>query len=164
MLSHGHFDLKCRLHVLACELNWGLNVDHWLVAVIISLFTVLSLCSGSAHTASCMTHIFHQLFPLFYFLFLFDPLCTSIYSLKDKGCVVGIIWNQVEKVRKYEPLFQWFLHCNEWFVSLMLVLKCKQYFHGLFRTKCFAFCFWSVAKCLPNTDCAQQWIKKGPLF
>lgn len=28
----------------------------------------------------------------------------------------------------------------------------------------FAFCFWSVAKCLPNTDCAQQWIKKGPLF
>lgn len=26
------------------------------------------------------------------------------------------------------------------------------------------FCFWSVAKCLPNTDCAQQWIKNVPLF
>lgn len=70
LLSYGH--LKGKLHVLACELRWGLNVDHWLVAVVVSLLTVLSLCSL-----------------LFSF---FDPLCTSIYSFKgNKGCVVIII-------------------------------------------------------------------------
>lgn len=39
MLSYGH--LKGKLHVLACEPRWGLIVDHWLVAVVISLLTVL---------------------------------------------------------------------------------------------------------------------------
>lgn len=39
MLSYGH--LKGKLHVLACEPRWGLIVDHWLVAVVVSLLTVL---------------------------------------------------------------------------------------------------------------------------
>lgn len=52
-------------------------------------FTELSLCSGSAHTASCTAHVFDQ---VFFFYPFFDPLCTSIYSLKGKkGCVVIII-------------------------------------------------------------------------
>lgn len=75
MLSYGHL-----IETACCiELSWGLNVNHWLVAVIASLFTVLSLCSGSAHTASCTTS--SRLWPSFC-SFFFNPLCTSIYSLK----------------------------------------------------------------------------------
>lgn len=37
-LSYGHLIESVKLHVPACELSWGLNVDHWLVAV--NSFTV----------------------------------------------------------------------------------------------------------------------------
>lgn len=112
-----------KLHVLACwaELSWGLNVDHWVVAVIVWLSTVLSLCSGSTHTASCTTHVFDQ---GFFFFFpssssFFDPLCTSIYSLKgNKGCVMSLLF----KFKWKMPQRSVFLHWDVWFVSLMLVL------------------------------------------
>lgn len=59
MLSYGH--LKCKLHVLACELSWGLNVDHWLVAVEVSLLTVLYHSALAALTLpSCTTRVFDQ--------------------------------------------------------------------------------------------------------
>ena len=41
MLSYGHLIGSVKLHVLACEPSWGLNVDHWLVAVMVFAVTLL---------------------------------------------------------------------------------------------------------------------------
>lgn len=41
MLSYGHSIGSVKLHVLACEPSWGLNVDHWLVAVMVFAVTLL---------------------------------------------------------------------------------------------------------------------------
>lgn len=83
--------------------------------------------------------------------------------------MLSIIWKQVEDaVRKgcsavecfvffFTGMYDFCFH-SYWYSSV------KDDFQELFRLQCFAFCFWSVAKCLLNTDCEQQWIKKGPLF
>lgn len=160
------FDWKCKLHVLACELSWGLNVDHWLVAVIVSLFAVLSLCSGSAHAASCTTHVFDQVF-FFSCPFLIHSALVFTPLKGYKGCFVISYANTGRCCKEMllllfecssSPGCMILFFCSCWYSSV------KDDFQGLCRPKCFAFCFWSVAKCLPNTDCAQQWIKKGPLF
>ena len=41
MLSYGHSIGSVKLHVLACKPSRGLNVDHWLVAVMVFAVTLL---------------------------------------------------------------------------------------------------------------------------
>ncbi len=156
---------KCKLHVRAWGLSWGLNVDHWLVAVIVSLSAVLSLCFGRAHTASCTTHVFDQVFCpfLIHSALVFTPLwgykgCFVIDCLKTSGrCCMNMLFPFCFWVCFFTWMYDLF--------SLMLVLECKRWiFEGCLGLNVLLFCFWSVAKCLPNTVCAQQWIKKGPLF
>lgn len=79
MLSYGHLIESVNCMFWHAVLSWGLNVDHWLVAVIVWPYCHSALCSHCHLHNSC-------LWPSFFFSF-FDPLCTSIYSFKgDKGC------------------------------------------------------------------------------
>lgn len=84
------FDWKWKLRVLACALSWGLNVNHWLGAVILSLLAVFSLL---------WTHVVDQgLFSLSFF----DPRCTSICSFIKviRVLSLSIIWGGVEDARR----------------------------------------------------------------
>lgn len=151
------FDWKWKLLVLACVLSWGLNVNHWLGAVIFSLLAVFLLL---------WTHVLDQgLFSLPFF----DPRCTSICSFIKVLRVLFFIYHLKRSGKcSKEVMFSGrvlFLHWDVWFcLSSCWYSSVQDDFQELCRLKCVAFCFRSVAKCLLNTVCEQQWIKKGPLF
>lgn len=100
--------------------------------------------SGGAHTASCTAQILDRgcCFVLFLYIYIF-----LIHSALVSASVLHELWfwNQMEVVK--EVCLICFTHVGT-----------PVLFTDPLDPNGSAFCFWSVAKCLPNTDGAQQWI------
>lgn len=116
---------------MSCRRRWDLNVDHWMVAVRAPPLWRCSHCQ--LHSSNLRQRL----------LFCFD----FIYSALVSASVLHELWfwNQMEVVK--EVCLICFTH-----VGTPVLFTDPLDLNGS------AFCFWSVAKCLPNTDGAQQWI------